>query len=1300
MTTSTPQTGTTTARRSAEPSTLLADLARPTAAYRRHAWAAVIALVAFLLAYLGLAGWFLHTAYKLTFGAQAGSANGWGWLVAACAAFLAVFMLKALFFVKAGQMGRELELKRSEQPRLFEDLDRLADRAGAPRPHRVFVTPRVNASVFYDLTVLNLLFPSRKNLEIGLGLVNALTLGEFHAVLAHEFGHFAQRSMAVGRWAYVAQQIAGHLVARRDALDDFLRGLSRFDFRIAWIGWVLSVIVWAIRSLVDLAYRGVEVIQRALSREMELQADLVAVSLTGSDALIHALHKLQAADDSWDRALGFVGGEHGKRRGTIDAFAVQTRMLQRMGKVLNDPHYHRAPAVPAERPDAHRVFRAEWAQPPQMWLTHPMNHVREENAKRRYVSAEIDPRSAWVLFDEPQALREQVTARMINDEELPRVPLEESLKAVDEMFSRETLRGQYRGIYLGRSLTRHTEHHHLLYDSQATPDRAALGALYPASLMDEMERWRGLERELGQLRALQAGHLAASGGTIRFRGEALQAKELPRVIGEVEAECRAVEALLQDHDKRCRSLHRALAREMGGEHEARLTGLLALVHYAEHSEADVRDLQGVLASTWRVESAARKVSEDGVARLIREANNLQDAMERLHRQRRDVTLDDAVRKRLDGRDWSEVLGDFGLPTANHSNLGEWLKVVDGWVNQFAGAFSRLKSAALDELLATEMAVVRAGSGMAAAAAPAESAPTPSEAASSAPQAPSATPAPSAPIAYPVLPRSRERERRTEISWWARFQSADGPWFALARLGVAGGIVAGVLGFSGVVGEAEITVYNGLGTTVVARIDGQSMTIAPRSMRQLQLPAEGHYQVEARLTDGTPIEAFEASADTGYGHYVYNIASAAAVYEWTAGYGMKGHVPDHSMGTPRWFTSSAEYLFTEPPRTVSSKGPTTRSVLSAMAQGPDDELGSLKDEKQRVQLIEQHARWDNSHDRDAALWLMAARVLPNYQELVALRLKRAPGDVLLLRAEQDAASGEQHAAVCARHSAQSADKPNDAGLRYAAVRCLADPRARDDAFMEGHHRWPKDGWFAYAAGHTEAERGHYAEAVAALAQARKTVPELMETAAVDESRLQRFLHPRDPNALVPLAQQSRTLRNLLALERGELPFAPDAELPKEYSELARGNLPAAQRAAANVPERAKRLSWLLAASDGAPADWAERSLATPLGDAPDASVVVAAVGLALRQGKDPSAYLAKVGLNASVEQQQPFLQFIELLRRRGDLGAADKLLMQMPLDLRPRACAIGVIALGRKAPSTWREMATRMLFASERPYFSV
>jgi len=82
-----------------------------------------------------------------------------------------------------------------------------------------------------------------------LGLVNVLNLGEFKAVLAHEFGHFAQGSMVVGRWVYTAQQIIAHMVSVRDWMDSFIKGISRIDLRIAWIGWILQIIIWSLRAI-------------------------------------------------------------------------------------------------------------------------------------------------------------------------------------------------------------------------------------------------------------------------------------------------------------------------------------------------------------------------------------------------------------------------------------------------------------------------------------------------------------------------------------------------------------------------------------------------------------------------------------------------------------------------------------------------------------------------------------------------------------------------------------------------------------------------------------------------------------------------------------------------------------------------------------------------------------------------------------------------------------------------------------------------------------------------------------------
>jgi Zn-dependent protease with chaperone function len=236
----------------ANPSHVPSDLTHASKQYKWHAWQAMVALIVFVACYVGLSSWFAWKAYKLIVLSFGGAKSGiliFG--LGLCAAFLAVFMIKALFFVNRNDHTLDLEVTAKGQPELFEFLNQLAKDTGAPRPHRVFLSPRVNAAVFYDLSILNLIFPSKKNLDIGLPLVNVLTISEFKAVLAHEFGHFAQRSMAVGRWVYVAQQIARHLINKRDALDRFLAGLSHVGFGIFWVGWLLSTIVWAIRALVE-----------------------------------------------------------------------------------------------------------------------------------------------------------------------------------------------------------------------------------------------------------------------------------------------------------------------------------------------------------------------------------------------------------------------------------------------------------------------------------------------------------------------------------------------------------------------------------------------------------------------------------------------------------------------------------------------------------------------------------------------------------------------------------------------------------------------------------------------------------------------------------------------------------------------------------------------------------------------------------------------------------------------------------------------------------------------------------------
>ena len=1267
----------------AGPRSVPPDLTRPTRAYRTHAWLAMGGLLLFVLLYLALASWFTWTAYRLFASLAHGADPLWTFVAGTCSAFLAVFMWKALVFVKHRHAIDDIEVTAPDQPRLFSFINRLADEAGAPRAHRVFLSPRVNAAVFYDLSVLNLLFPSRKNLEIGLGLVNALSLGEMKAVLAHEFGHFGQRSMAVGRWVYIAQQIAGHIIAKRDALDSFLRGLSRFDLRIAWVGWLLSLIVWSIRSLTETVFRIVVLAQRALSREMELQADLVAVSLTGSDALIHALHKLNVADEAWERSLAFADSEVREKRSVTDLFAVQKRITEKLRQVLDDPEYGEVAPPPQDKPQEHRVFKTSLAQPPRMWSTHPANSEREQNAKRRYVVAAIDERSAWDLFDDLPDLRKRMTAHIFRAvQETADVPLEQSLSKLDEQFGRAFYDRSYRGAYLGRSLARHAREVADLYGPALLSEHIAaeLAAIYPQALSQDLAKLKALEEEKATLQGLKEGFLTASGGVIRHRGKDLKRGDLQDALDDVQGELDAAREAVQAHDRRCRAVHLAAAARLGSGWDTYLKGLVGILHYAEHSEANLRDAHGALCNTVSVVTADGRVSAREVKVLVAACAEVHNALTHIYEDEgKVIVLDRTLLRRLKVENWQQALGQFTLPLASETNVGEWLNAIDSWVASAGSALAALRQAALEQLLLAEAQVARF----------VRDKMTPAA-------APDAT---KVPEKYPVLVPGTERPRKTKLDLWDRFHVADGLVPTLARLTVACGIIAAVLSVGTTVGATLVNIYNGLGRPVNVTIGEATVRVPAFSHTKLTVGNDEDYPVRTVTDGGELIEQFDATIPVGSDESVYNVAGASMLVEWTQVYGSAGEAPERMVGPQRWTTSAADYIFEEPPESIStsrSSGGGTRAVMGAFGHdNPSAVLATLEDEKQRTQVIRTHARWDPSDGRNTGYWLTLASGATGFDEIVRARLKADPEDVLTLRAEQDARQ-DLRAAVCKRHQALATAQPNSVNFQYLAARCIDDDAQREQAFADLYAQAPNNGWVATAMGYTYAEHARWSEAVGALDVARKIVPAMSDRLALDTMRLRRILSSDGNAKSSDLLRQSDVLRYYFAVVSGQ---GLQPGINKAYHDIARGDIDAAVKLKIQDPQERARVLRLAAASDGASREIVARALELPTDQGIDHATVWTALGLAVRERKDPAPYVAAIR-ESQDDEAEKVLAFITSLRTASDPADAESVLDGVSIDARGVAYSTAVVILGSRVPTEWRRGAERLLFVPERPYFSI
>ena len=1253
-----------------------AGFTRPNGSYKRKAWLAVAGLIAFIVLYLALTVRFAMTGVNRLLALNTHSSPV-DMLVCACSLFLTVFLVKALFFIKKGKYAGVVELNRTEQPALFAFLDQVADDAGAPRPHKVFLSSRVNAAVFYDLSLVNLVFPSRKNLEIGLGLVNMLNLSEFKAVCAHEFGHFAQRSMALGRWVYTTQQIAAHIVGKRDALDGFLRRLSHFDIRIAWIGWGLGIIVWALRSIVDTGFRLVMIVQRALSREMEMQADLVAVSLTGSDALIHALHQLQVADDAWERAVGFVRGEAGAERPPRDVFSVQQAIAARLGQIYNDPAYGQRPQVPLTDSAAFRVFKAELAQPPRMWATHPQNHEREENAKRIYLCAPEDTRSAWTLFENAAALRERMTRELIGETPHAVVEPDVTMKRLDDQFAIEQLKPHYRGIYLGFPVMRHAARVDELYAPISADATIDPETLYPASISQDLEALRAADHEHALLRSLRDGVYVPTDGVIRHRGRILKRSELQPAIDAVGTERAQIRARLADVLKRARSVHLAHAEQLSPQWHAYLKGLLHVLHYAHHAEAELRDTQAALGRCWQRVTATGSVNARGVKDVLAAAETVHRALTEIFCARAHVQPGERVLAELGSETWSVMLGGLDLRNPVRENINDWLRIVDSWINHAAGCLSRLSRVVLGELLRTEASIAAATRG------------------EPLPDAPAMAPA--APSTYSTLVIDAERFQRVERpDFWERFRSANGFVPELARAATAVGIVGAVLLFGWSIDEATVVVYNPLARQVVATIDGHRLTLAPNAHASVDVHAGREIAVEAHAQDGDSIEAFRVPIDRTEKHMVYTVASAAPLRRWTAVYGPGNAAPPALLPPQRWQPANTDVVFAAPPTSIQTNG---GGGIRTVLEGSDDMtpgalVEQLKDKAAAAPMLLSHVRFDAPDSAHLDDWLSLASAAPGFDAAFEARRARFPIDVTAMRLEQDATKGTAaHDAVCARQRARAEKTPDQPDLAYLVTRCMPDGPDQDAAFDAGHRRWPQSPWYANAAGWNASLRGRYAEALADYEVASRS-PALHDAAAIELLRMERLVDPEAAKSRQALlAQQSPAVRNVLMYEPGET-WPADAYQP--IIQLARGRLDDAVSSSVGTPTHAHVLR-MAAASYGASAELRSR-----------------AQKLAAGEGIDP--YTAILALAMGVPASTPAIQSFETmlarqydmpdlptkvgrfltLARRGD-AAAIRVLDGLPVSVRAQALVAGIYVMGDRAPQEWRTFARRALFAVERPY---
>jgi Zn-dependent protease with chaperone function len=230
-----------------------------------------------------------------------------------CGVVMSIVMLWSLVPRRDKFSAPGPRLHASEHPRLFSELEGIAKTLDEPMPSEVYLIADLNAWVAERGGVMG--FGSRRVMGLGLPLVRILTISQFRAVLAHEFGHFYTGDTRLLPWVHKTREA---MVRTLNNLGS--ESLAEVFAKVQLARLVHHLAVAALVGYWKLFMR----ITQAISRRQEYRADELASYVAGPHALIEglrAIHGASAALPSFWQTELVPAIEAGCRPSIADGFA-------------------------------------------------------------------------------------------------------------------------------------------------------------------------------------------------------------------------------------------------------------------------------------------------------------------------------------------------------------------------------------------------------------------------------------------------------------------------------------------------------------------------------------------------------------------------------------------------------------------------------------------------------------------------------------------------------------------------------------------------------------------------------------------------------------------------------------------------------------------------------------------------------------------------------------------------------------------------------------------------------------------
>jgi len=346
--------------------------------------------------------------------------------IIAVGVFILYFMVKFMFTKNKSDYSHLTEIDIDQQPELKKMIESLVTEVGTKFPKKIFLSPEVNASVFYDSSFWSMILPVRKNLHIGLGLVNTTTVNELKGVLAHEFGHFSQKSMKVGSYVYNVNKVIHNILYDNDDYNNAMNNWAGKSGYFIILIWIATYFNKAVQYILQLVYKVVNLSYLGLSREMEFHADAIAAHVVGSGPMISSMLRIDLASQSYDTVLNYYNDNFSNSIVTKNVFPQQLFALNFIAQTSKIAIIDNLPHITETH--AERFNKSKLVIKNQ-WDSHPSMQERISEFKLLNIpEATPDNRPANVLFRNISTLQEQISEKLFVGIPYPKPTTSEGLE--------------------------------------------------------------------------------------------------------------------------------------------------------------------------------------------------------------------------------------------------------------------------------------------------------------------------------------------------------------------------------------------------------------------------------------------------------------------------------------------------------------------------------------------------------------------------------------------------------------------------------------------------------------------------------------------------------------------------------------------------------------------------------------------------------------------------------------------------------------------------------------------------------